>query len=228
MACRRLAPSVCDVNAPRWEGPRDVTLPAPAGELGVGIDSCQSRAGSCGEQVGACVCVCARVLSRANLAGRRRAGAVQTPRCGAAAMEASLLSGYPLLAGLLIALVARGAEAVECYVCSWSPYDHNSDVCSTGNFDPLRVQTHECDTGCEIVSMRDKNGDMEMFYRNCVTNEPVTYDAVSRATKLNEERVYTCDSRLCNGAAGHPPARLTHLLLALCAAILSLRPRFGS
>ena len=62
------------------------------------------------------------------------------------------------------------AEAVECYICSWNPSDYKNggggsnnqhdytDVCSAGHFDPERVRTHDCNRGCEIVSMRNPNG----------------------------------------------------------------------
>jgi len=62
------------------------------------------------------------------------------------------------------------AEAVECYICSWNPSDYKNggggsnnqhdytDVCSAGHFDPERVRTHDCIKGCEIVSMKNRNG----------------------------------------------------------------------
>ena len=50
------------------------------------------------------------------------------------------------------------AEAVQCYVCSWSPTDTNrADICTRANFSDT-VRTHTCDLGCESVSVFDKNG----------------------------------------------------------------------
>ncbi|XP_071444606.1 uncharacterized protein [Hetaerina americana] len=114
----------------------------------------------------------------------------------------------------------KGSAEIECYVCSFNPYEvvqahegssENStmedpewwqlgnDTCSWERFDPTRTRTAGCDRGCEIVKMTDGNGELEMFYRNCLTRPDVTYSFKKTQNRLNEEEVYTCDSRLCNG-----------------------------
>ena len=75
------------------------------------------------------------------------------------------------------------AEAVECYICSWNPSDYKNgggnynqhdytDVCSAGHFDPERVRTHDCNKGCEIVSMRNPNGMLNCSAQSGATSHP--------------------------------------------------------
>ncbi|XP_069702305.1 uncharacterized protein [Periplaneta americana] len=140
-------------------------------------------------------------------------------------MEVVPIFNLLLFTGVILTFSYNLAEAVECYICSWNPADYKNgnegengnnheyiDVCSSGHFDPERVRTHDCSRGCEIVSMKDPNGDLEMYYRNCVTNKKITYSYVKNNFKTNEEDVYTCDFDLCNAAT---IARHSHLLVLL-------------
>lgn len=124
-----------------------------------------------------------------------------------------------ILAGILI---QQGHAEIECYVCSFNPYEvvHiedsengenqtaklewwqlENDTCSWERFDPTRTRTADCERGCEIVKMTDLDGELEMFYRNCLTRPEVTYEFVKTKNILNEEEVFTCNSRLCNGSS---------------------------
>ncbi|KAG8230887.1 hypothetical protein J437_LFUL002918 [Ladona fulva] len=127
---------------------------------------------------------------------------------------------HPILLYVVIlsgTLVSKGRAEIECYVCSFNPYEvlpHprenytiepewwqlDNDTCSWERFDPTRTRTTICDRGCEIVKMTDGNGELEMLYRNCLTRPEVTYEFVKSRNKMNEEEVFTCDSRLCNGS----------------------------
>ncbi|XP_046405807.1 uncharacterized protein LOC124170849 [Ischnura elegans] len=131
----------------------------------------------------------------------------------------TLLLYAAILAGVCF---QTGDAEVECYVCSFNPYEVvpasggegaengtsaeepewwqlSNDTCSWEKFDPSRTRTAGCDRGCEIVKMTDGNGELEMFYRNCLTRPDVTYSFKKTQNRLNEEEVYTCNSRLCNG-----------------------------
>ncbi|XP_023713903.1 uncharacterized protein LOC111867915 [Cryptotermes secundus] len=135
-------------------------------------------------------------------------------------MEAAPILNLFLFTGILLTISCNMAEAVECYICSWNPSDYKngnnnhdySDVCSAGHFDPERVRTHECSRGCEIVSMKDPNGLLEMYYRNCVTNKQITHAYIKKSSKINDEEVYTCDFDLCNTANG---GRHLHVVAAI-------------
>lgn len=130
---------------------------------------------------------------------------------------------------MFLAISSNMAEAVECYICSWNPSDYNNgggggnnqhdytDVCSSGHFDPERVRTHDCNKGCEIVSMRNPNGALEMYYRNCVTNQQITNAFIKKSSKLNDEEVYTCDYDLCNTA---DTGRHLHLFVLIISMIV--------
>ncbi|KAJ9582069.1 hypothetical protein L9F63_003652 [Diploptera punctata] len=129
-------------------------------------------------------------------------------------MEVVPALNWFLITGFILTINSHMAMAVQCYICSWNPgdykndnHDHN-DVCSAAHFDPDRVRTHDCNIGCEIVSMKDPNGEVEMYYRNCVANKKITYEYVKKNSKLNEEEVYTCDFDLCNVATMGRPSQL--------------------
>ncbi|PSN56566.1 hypothetical protein C0J52_01546 [Blattella germanica] len=138
-------------------------------------------------------------------------------------MEVVVALNLLLITGLLLTFSFHMAAAVECYICSWNPSDYKNDnheyndVCSSGHFDPERVRTHDCNRGCEIVSMKDPNGELEMYYRNCVTDKLITYSYVKKNSKLNEEEVYTCDFDLCNMA---PLGKPSHVVILIATALI--------
>jgi len=56
-----------------------------------------------------------------------------------------------------------------------------------------------------------------MYYRNCVTNQQITYSYVKKSSKLNDEEVYTCDYDLCNTA---DTGRHLHLFVLIVSMIV--------
>lgn len=52
------------------------------------------------------------------------------------------------------------ANAISCYICSWSPEDKEleADRCTNENFDEHRVRSLDCKIGCEKVKILDING----------------------------------------------------------------------
>ncbi|KAK7869352.1 hypothetical protein R5R35_012898 [Gryllus longicercus] len=118
----------------------------------------------------------------------------------AATMASSAFSSVCVLLAILLSFLIKENEAVKCYICSWSPHDNRSDTCTKNNFIPEYTMVHDCEKGCEVVSMRDPNGAMEMFYRNCYTKSENDLKFDRRNTGINEEEVYKCNWKLCNGA----------------------------
>nr|CAD7593904.1 unnamed protein product [Timema genevievae] len=115
-----------------------------------------------------------------------------------------------------------GVDSVECYVCSWSQYETDiHDTCSFENFDPLRVRTHECQNGCEVVTRRDSNGELDIQYRNCITRNQVTYSHTIVTSNHTKEDIYTCNHQLCNSARAHSSAALTLLVAGWACAMLT-------
>ncbi|KAL0276292.1 UNVERIFIED_CONTAM: hypothetical protein PYX00_003891 [Menopon gallinae] len=114
------------------------------------------------------------------------------------------------------------AEAVSCYVCSWNPQDKEleSDRCSSGNFDEHRVRYIDCYLGCEVMKILDSNGELLMFYRNCLMASPnkLDYDrSHKKKTVMTDEEMYACDSDLCNTAV----ARKSNILFMFFTMLLS-------
>ncbi|XP_066999812.1 uncharacterized protein [Anabrus simplex] len=126
------------------------------------------------------------------------------------------VSSTLVFTGLVLVFLAKEAEGVKCYICSWSPYDNSNDTCRPEYFNPDRVVVHECSKGCETVSMKDKNGEIEMFYRNCYTRSDENYAYSKKDTRLNEEEVQRCNYKLCNEAV------TTQATVALTVTIASL------
>nr|CAD7444546.1 unnamed protein product [Timema bartmani] len=115
-----------------------------------------------------------------------------------------------------------GVDSVECYVCSWSQYETDiHDTCSFENFDPLRVRTHECQNGCEVVTRRDSNGELDIQYRNCITRNQVTYSHTIVTSNHTKEDIYTCNHQLCNSARAHSSGALTLLVAGWACAMLT-------
>ncbi|XP_049953167.1 uncharacterized protein LOC126469881 isoform X2 [Schistocerca serialis cubense] len=120
-----------------------------------------------------------------------------------------------LLTGIFLLMLMDMASAVKCYICSWNPRDYDNDTCTTDNFNPQRTRTDECDAGCETVIMRDSNGDLEMFYRNCYTNGNYIYSKEMK--RVNNEEKYKCSSRLCNAGTR---IQLAFLPVLLCGSVI--------
>ncbi|KAK6636684.1 hypothetical protein RUM43_010346 [Polyplax serrata] len=76
-------------------------------------------------------------------------------------MELSMGSVW-LISAIFLLYCHGNVEAVNCYVCSWSPQDREleADRCSTGNFDERRVRYIDCRVGCEVVKILDSNGEL--------------------------------------------------------------------
>nr|CAD7265046.1 unnamed protein product [Timema shepardi] len=149
-------------------------------------------------------------------------------------MEIAAPAGWFVLSSFLLAFATnckkvggageqrRGVDSVECYVCSWSQYETDiHDTCSFENFDPLRVRTHECQNGCEVVTRRDSNGELDIQYRNCITSNQVTYSHTIVTSNHTKEDIYTCNYQLCNSARAHSSAAFTLLVAGWTCAMLA-------
>jgi len=106
-------------------------------------------------------------------------------------------------------------EGAQCYVCSWSPSDtYRADLCTRGNFSDS-VRTTKCEHGCESVTVFDKNGKMDFFYRNCVQEAAVAVKGTqanhhhhqqsrscwNETSKTISKEICMCYSDYCNGAS---------------------------
>nr|CAD7204051.1 unnamed protein product [Timema douglasi]CAD7398139.1 unnamed protein product [Timema poppensis] len=137
-------------------------------------------------------------------------------------MEIAAPAGWFVLSSFLLAFSTNWVDSVECYVCSWSQYETDiHDTCSFENFDPLRVRTHECQNGCEVVTRRDSNGELDIQYRNCITSNQVTYSHTIVTSNHTKEDIYTCNYQLCNSARAHSSAALTLLVAGWACAMLA-------
>ncbi|KAI9555119.1 hypothetical protein GHT06_017634 [Daphnia sinensis] len=108
-----------------------------------------------------------------------------------------------VLVGLFCLSTLQTVEGVQCYVCSWSPADSNRvDVCTRKNFSES-VRTHSCETGCETVTVFDKNGRLDFFYRNCAANtSSITGTCFNETSKAITKEICNCDSNYCNKGSG--------------------------
>ncbi|KAL1438085.1 hypothetical protein MTO96_048183 [Rhipicephalus appendiculatus] len=79
-----------------------------------------------------------------------------------------------LFASSLFFLLFTTGDAVQCYICSWSPRNqaNRTDFCTHANFNPEKNFAHECPQGCEFFSQNDLNGDFEHVRRNCAPSNP--------------------------------------------------------
>lgn len=113
--------------------------------------------------------------------------------------SASWLIAASAFAGLLLLSAPRSADAVHCYVCSWSPNDQNRvDTCTRSNFSTT-ARTLKCDVGCETVTVFDKNGRLDFFYRNCAANTTtITGTCHNETSRAITKEICTCDSDYCN------------------------------
>ncbi|KAK6640818.1 hypothetical protein RUM44_012515 [Polyplax serrata] len=131
-----------------------------------------------------------------------------------------------LISAIFLLYCHGNVEAVNCYVCSWSPQDREleADRCSTGNFDERRVRYIDCRVGCEVVKILDSNGELLTFYRNCLMSSPNKFDyerSNKKSTIMTEEEMYACDSDLCNGSFLSKKSSLLLLSLAVLLPFLS-------
>ena len=62
-------------------------------------------------------------------------------------------------------LLNLGINAVECYLCSWSSRDlwNMTSICYPGNFSLDYGIRLECDTGCEMNFLYDRDGKFKQY-----------------------------------------------------------------
>ncbi|EFX71198.1 hypothetical protein DAPPUDRAFT_327378 [Daphnia pulex] len=126
-----------------------------------------------------------------------------------------------VLVGFFCLSTLQTVEGVQCYVCSWSPADSNRvDVCTRKNFSES-VRTHSCETGCETVTVFDKNGRLDFFYRNCAANtSSITGTCVNETSKAITKEICNCNSNYCNQSSGGLQQQLGVLLSGILALLM--------
>lgn len=132
--------------------------------------------------------------------------------------QVSALAATVFLSAFL--LLFTTGEAVQCFICSWSPRNqaNRTDHCTHANFDREKNFAHECDHGCEFFSQNDLNGDFEHVRRNCAPHNPPHKGCLTETSRAWTTVRCICDSDYCNSA----PDRRTSASLILLALFLGL------
>lgn len=108
----------------------------------------------------------------------------------------SLLPCFLLLVCLLQPSAVEGK--VDCYVCSWASTDLR-DSCTNAHFN-TSVRIHNCQYGCESVTVYDKNDKLDNFYRNCASPSNLVGCRTDN-TKSMKKEVCTCFTDYCNSSS---------------------------
>lgn len=129
--------------------------------------------------------------------------------------QASALAAA-LFASSLLLLFTTG-DAVQCYICSWSPRNqaNRTDYCTHSNFNPEKNFAHECSHGCEFFSQNDLNGDFEHVRRNCAPSNPPHKGCLTETSRAWSTVRCICDSDYCNAAPQQQRTTAALLLLPL-------------
>lgn len=131
-----------------------------------------------------------------------------------------------LFASSLFFLLFTTGDAVQCYICSWSPRNqaNRTDFCTHANFNPEKNFAHECSQGCEFFSQNDLNGDFEHVRRNCAPSNPPHKGCLTETSRAWTTVRCICDSDYCNAAPQQHRTTAALLLLPLLLAAASRMP----
>uniref|UniRef100_A0A131YMA8 Uncharacterized protein n=1 Tax=Rhipicephalus appendiculatus TaxID=34631 RepID=A0A131YMA8_RHIAP len=131
-----------------------------------------------------------------------------------------------LFASSLFFLLFTTGDAVQCYICSWSPRNqaNRTDFCTHANFNPEKNFAHECPQGCEFFSQNDLNGDFEHVRRNCAPSNPPHRGCLTETSRAWTTVRCICDSDYCNAAPQQHRTTAALLLLPLLLAAASRMP----
>jgi len=133
-------------------------------------------------------------------------------------MMSRLSSLLPCVVLLLCLLQLNAVEGnVDCYVCSWASTELR-DSCTDAHFNSS-VRVHSCQYGCESVTVYDKNGKLDNFYRNCASANSDMGCRTDNSKSMKKE-VCTCNENYCNSSSQMQV--LTSLLFITSALALKL------
>lgn len=118
---------------------------------------------------------------------------------------------------LAFALLFTTGDAVQCYICSWSPRNqaNRTDYCTHANFNPEKNFAHECAHGCEFFSQNDLNGDFEHVRRNCAPQNPTHKGCLTESSRAWSTVRCICNADYCNAAPAMQATAATAALVLL-------------